>query len=488
MSLEGASPSLRRIHLIGICGTGMGALAGLLCEAGHQVTGSDRAVYPPMSDQLRDRGIAVMEGFDAAHLDPAPDLVIVGNIATRDNPEAQVAAERGIPFLSMPQAIARLFLSGRHPMVVGGTHGKTSTSALLAWILSAAGRDPSFLVGGVLCNFGRSYTLGRGDEFVIEGDEYETAFFDKGSKFFHYQPRTAIVTSVEFDHAEMFADLGAIEQTFRRFVGLLPSDGLLVLCADDANARRLSEAVRCPVETYGVSPDPTWRAEVRSTDEEGTIFDVFLRNEPLGPFSSPMCGLQNVRNALAVIAAAASRGLEVPAIREGLRSFEGIKRRQEVRGVADGVIVIDDFAHHPTAVRLTLAGIRERYAGRPLWAVFEPRTNTSRRNVFQQEYAASFDAADHVIIAAVDHAERVPLEHRFSGERLVADLQTRGRSARHVPGVPAIVELLRREAIDDAVVVVMSNGAFGGIHDLLLEALRKRRSGRPAPGGRVATT
>jgi len=459
----------------------MGALAGLLCDAGYEVTGSDRAVYPPMCDQLRGRGIAVMEGFDASHLDPAPDLVIVGNIATRDNPEARSAADRGIPFLSMPQAIARLFLAGRHPMVVGGTHGKTSTAALLSWVLSAAGRDPSFLVGGVLCNFDRSCGLGSGDEFVIEGDEYETAYFDKGSKFFHYQPRTAIVTSVEFDHAEMFADLEAVDRAFRHFVGLLPPDGLLVLCADDANALRLRETARCPVETYGVAPDAVWRAEVRSTDEAGTIFEVIRGNEPLGPFFSPMCGLQNVRNALAVIAAASSRGLGLPVVREGMRTFRGIKRRQEVRGIADGVIVIDDFAHHPTAVRLTLAGIRARYAGRPLWAVFEPRTNTSRRNVFQQEYAASFDAADYVVIAAVDHAERVPPAERFSGERLVADLQSRGRGARHVPGVPAIVDLLRRELRGDAVVVVMSNGAFGGIHDLLLEALRQRSSRRSLP-------
>jgi UDP-N-acetylmuramate: L-alanyl-gamma-D-glutamyl-meso-diaminopimelate ligase len=366
-------------------------------------------------------------------------------------------------------------------MVVGGTHGKTSTAALLSWVLSAAGRDPSFLVGGVLCNFDRSCGLGSGDEFVIEGDEYETAYFDKGSKFFHYQPRTAIVTSVEFDHAEMFADLEAVDRAFRHFVGLLPPDGLLVLCADDANALRLRETARCPVETYGVAPDAVWRAEVRSTDEAGTIFEVIRGNEPLGPFFSPMCGLQNVRNALAVIAAASSRGLGMPVVREGMRTFRGIKRRQEVRGIADGVIVIDDFAHHPTAVRLTLAGIRARYAGRPLWAVFEPRTNTSRRNVFQQEYAASFDAADYVVIAAVDHVERVPPAERFSGERLVADLQSRGRGARHVPGVPAIVDLLRRELRGDAVVVVMSNGAFGGIHDLLLEALRQRSSRRSLP-------
>jgi len=486
MSLEGAPPSLRRIHLIGICGTGMGALAGLLCEAGYQVTGSDQAVYPPMSDQLKARGIAIMEGFDAGHLEPAPDLVIVGNIATRDNPEARAAADRDIPFLSMPQAIAKLFLAGRHSMVVAGTHGKTSTAALLSWMLSSAGRDPSFLVGGVVRNFDRSYALGRGEEFVIEGDEYETAFFDKGSKFLHYRPRTAIVTSVEFDHAEMFADLDAVESTFRRFVALLPENGLLVLCADDANARRLGEAAPCPVETYGVAPGATWRAEVRSTDEEGTTFDVMKRDEPLGPFFSPLCGLQNVRNALAVVAAASSRGLDFDAVREGLRTFSGIKRRQEVRGIADGVIVIDDFAHHPTAVRLTLAGIRERYAGRDLWAVFEPRTNTSRRNVFQQEYAASFEAADQVVIAAVDHPERVPPAERFSTERLVTDLRAGGRSAHHVPGVSAIVELLRREVRRNSVVVVMSNGAFGGIHNLLLDALRMRSGSEPGGGGATA--
>jgi UDP-N-acetylmuramate: L-alanyl-gamma-D-glutamyl-meso-diaminopimelate ligase len=474
---------LRRIHLIGICGTGMGALAGLLRDAGYEVTGSDRAAYPPMSDQLRSRGIAVLEGFDPAHLEPPPDLVIVGNIASRDNPEAAAAAARGIPFASMPQAIARIFLPGRHSMVVAGTHGKTSTSALLAWVLTSAGRDPSFLVGGVLCNFDRSFGLGRGEDFVIEGDEYETAFFDKGSKFLHYQPKTAIVTSVEFDHAEMFEDLQAVEAAFRRFVALLPPDGLLVLCADDRNALRLGEAARCRVETYGVAPDAAWRAEVRSAGEQGTTFEVTRRGEPLGEFLSPWCGRQNMSNALAVIAAASGRGVSPPAIRESLLTFAGIRRRQEVRGTASGVTVIDDFAHHPTAVRLTLGGLRQRYPARRLWAVFEPRTNTSRRSIFQQEYALSFDPADRIVIAAVDHPERAPIGERFSSERLVADLRARGRRADGVPEVPAIVDLLAREAESGDVVVVMSNGPFGGIHERLLEALRKRG---PEPGGGIS--
>ncbi len=459
----------------------MGSLAGLLRDAEYEVTGSDRAIYPPMSDQLRDRGIAVMEGFNASHLDPPPDLVIVGNIATRDNPEAVAAAERNIPFLSMPQAIARLFLRDRHPIVVGGTHGKTTTAALISWVLSAAGRDPSFLVGGVLRNFSRSCGLGRGEEFVIEGDEYETAFFDKGSKFFHYQPRTAIVTSVEFDHAEMFADLQAVEQTFQRFVGLLPPDGLLVLCADDANARRLSEAAHCPVETYGVAPDATWRAEMRSTDEVGTTFEVIRRNESLGLFTSPLCGLQNLRNALAVIAVVSARGLDAPAIREGLRSFEGIKRRQEVRGVADGVTVIDDFAHHPTAVRETLAALRTKFPRACLWAVFEPRTNTTRRDVFQEDYARAFDDADRVLIAPVHQPERIPQGRRFSPQRLVQDLKQRGCKAFDLPGVESIVDKVRAEAEPGSVIAVMSNGPFGDIHNRLLEALQRRASRKPAP-------
>jgi UDP-N-acetylmuramate: L-alanyl-gamma-D-glutamyl-meso-diaminopimelate ligase len=465
---------IRRIHLIGVCGTGMGSLAGLLADAGYEVRGSDESVYPPMSTMLRDKGIRLLEGYRSEHLDDRPDLVIVGNIATRDNPEAVAAADRAIPYLSMPQAISRLFLEGRHPIVVAGTHGKTTTSALLAWVLTAAGRDPSFLVGGVLRNFNRSYGLGRGEDFVIEGDEYETAFFDKGPKFLHYQPRTAILTSVEFDHAEMFADLASVKDAFRRFVDLIPPAGTLVYCADDPNVREVIAPTGATRVVYGSGRGEGWRAQMRDAGPEGMEIEVARDGRLFGIFRTPLTGLHNLLNLLAVTAVASARGVAAGDIGEGLATFAGVKRRQEVRGNAGGVLVVDDFAHHPTAVRLTLGGSRDRYPGRKIWAVFEPRTNTSRRSVFQEQYARSFDDADHVIIAAVDHPERAPEGGRFSPERLVGDLKARGKDARYIPDVPDIVEALAREARKGDIVLVMSNGAFGGLHDRLLMELSSR--------------
>ncbi len=469
-----APAPIRRVHLIGICGTGMGSLAGLLVDAGYEVRGSDQAVYPPMSTMLRDKGIRLLEGYKAEHLDDRPDLVVVGNIATRTNPEAVAAAERGIPFLSMPETIGRLFLDGRHPIVVAGTHGKTTTSALMAWVLSGAGRSPSFLVGGVMRNFDRSYGLGRGEEFVIEGDEYETAFFDKGPKFLHYRPRTAILTSVEFDHAEMYADLDAVKEAFRKLVRLVLADGLLVYCEDDPNVREVVAERHGPSEPYGTNDGRGWRGRIRATDPEGMEIEVKHDGRPFGRFRTPLSGPQNLANILGVVAVARSLGLDATAIGEGLRTFAGVKRRQEVRGVADGVLVLDDFAHHPTAVRLTLAGMRDRFPGRRLWALFEPRTNTTRRSVFQEEYAQSFDDADRIVVSAVDHPERAPEGQRFSAERLVADLRTRGKEAAFIPTVPEIVAHVAREARRDDVVLVMSNGPFGGIHDSLLAALSER--------------
>src|SRR5260221_5079311 len=452
----------------------MGSLAGLLIDAGYEVRGSDQAVYPPMSTMLRDKGIALLEGFKAEHLDDRPDVVAGGNMPPRTNPGGVAAAGRGIPFASMPQAIPRLFLEGRHSIVVAGTHGKTTTSALMAWVLAAAGRDPSFLVGGVLRNFNRSYGLGKGSEFVIEGDEYETAFFDKGPKFLHYRPQTAILTSVEFDHAEMYADLDAVKEAFRKLVRIVPADGLLVYCEDEPNVREVVAERRGPAIPYGVTAANGFSGQVRSIDPEGMEIEVRRADGEFGTFRSPITGPQNLSNILSVVAAAHSRGLDAGAIGEGLRTFAGVKRRQEIRGVAGGVVVLDDFAHHPTAVRLTLSGIRDRYRGRRLWAVFEPRTNTTRRSVFQEEYARSFDDADRIVIAAVDHPERAPEGQRFSSERLVSELKARGKEAVLVPTVPEIVDLLGGETRPDDVVLVMSNGPFGGLHDKLLTLLSAR--------------
>jgi UDP-N-acetylmuramate: L-alanyl-gamma-D-glutamyl-meso-diaminopimelate ligase len=459
----------------------MGSLAGLLREAGHDVRGSDEAVYPPMSTMLQERGIPVLRGYRAEHLRDRPDLVVVGNIASRTNPEAIAAAELGLKYVSMPQAISSLFLEGRHPIVISGTHGKTTTAALMTWVLESAGRRPSFLVGGVLRNFNRSFGLGSGEDFVIEGDEYETSYFDKGPKFLHYRPRTAIVTSVEFDHAEMFASLDAVKTAFRDFIRLVPADGHLVYCADDPNVVEVvASASAGAQESYGTEVAARWRGEIRGVDADGMDVAITREGHPFGTLRSPLVGVQNLRNILGVVAAAAVRGLTAVEVAQGLRTFEGVRRRQEIRGVVDGVVIIDDFAHHPTAVRLTLDGLRRRYEGRRLWALFEPRTNTTRRSVFQQDYATSFDAADRVVVAAVDHPERVPEAERFSPERLVADLVRRGRVAEYVPSVPAIVEKVVREARTGDVVTVMSNGSFGGIHALLLEGLAAR--GGPSQG------
>ncbi len=463
-----------KVHFIGIGGTGMSSLAGLFVEAGHEVRGSDGPLYPPMSEQVAALGVPVFTGYDPRNLEWGPDLVVIGNIASRSHPEARAVLERGLPYRSMPQALAEHFLDGRLPIVVAGTHGKTTTAALVAWLLEDAGLDPGFLVGGVLSNFGRSYKLGRGRPFVVEGDEYETAFFDKGSKFLHYRPQVAILTSVEYDHAEMFPDLASLEAAFRRFVGLVPEAGLLCVCGDDPGARAAATAARCRQVFYGTGETCAWRGVVRDSGPTGVEFDLLDGGFPWGRFRSPMHGLHNLRNALAALAAAREAGAAAPALERALGGFRGIKRRQEVRGVVGGVTVIDDFAHHPTAVRETLAAMRMRFPDERLWAVFEPRTNTTRRDVFQQEYARAFDAADRVIVAAVHQADRAPEGRRFSPQRLVEDLRARGLQADYTPEVGAIVSALAAEAEPGTVVLVMSNGSFGGIHGRLLEALRAR--------------
>jgi UDP-N-acetylmuramate: L-alanyl-gamma-D-glutamyl-meso-diaminopimelate ligase len=465
----------RRIHLIGICGTGMGSLAGLLVEAGHEVRGSDENVYPPISTMLERQGIRLMSGYSAANLDWNPELVVVGNIATRTNPEAVEALRRSLPYLSFPQAVEDFFLRDRHPVVIAGTHGKTTTSALMAWMLREAGLDPSWLVGGVLRGQELSYHLGKGEHFVIEGDEYESAYFDKGSKFLHYRPRTAVLTSVEFDHAEMFKDLEAVKQAFAAFLALLPEDGTLIYCADDPLARSLSQACRARLVDYGVKEKAVWVGRTRKATPQGILFDVFRGNERFASYTSPLTGNHNLQNILAVTAAGFHLGLQPEAIGKGLASFPGVRRRQEIRGVESGVTVVDDFAHHPTAVRGTIAALAEQFAGSRLWAIFEPRTNTTRRAIFQAEYAEAFDQADEVIIATVDHPERAPQGDRFSAEGLVEHLRHRGLSARYIPEVGAIVDTVARESRDGDVVLIMSNGSFGGIHQRLLDALATSR-------------
>ncbi len=477
-----------KLHLIGICGTGMGSLAGLLKAAGHDVRGSDEHVYPPMSTQLAAQAIPVFDGFAPANLDWAPDRVVVGNVCRRDHVEAVEAERRGIPLTSFPAALAEHFLASRVPLVVAGTHGKTTTSSIAAAVLLGAGRDAGFLIGGVPLGFAQPFRAGApGAPFVVEGDEYDTAFFDKGSKFFHYRPQVAILTSVELDHVDIFDSLDAVKAAFKKFVALIPPEGLLVVCADDPGALECAAAARCRVERYHVegagkngSSRFEWVARPVGTPAGGgrTRFRVERAASPgaepqlFGEFEIGLPGAHNLANALSVVAACASGfGLREGEIAPGLAGFVGVKRRQEVRGVAQGVTVLDDFAHHPTAVRATIASVRGRFGQGRLIAVYEPRSATSRRAVFQSDFVEAFAKADEVVVAAVDHPEKAPEGDRFDAERLAADLRRRGVPARHIVDVDAIAEHVAARAAAGDTVLVMSSGGFGGVHDRILDRL-----------------
>ncbi|QQR46229.1 UDP-N-acetylmuramate:L-alanyl-gamma-D-glutamyl-meso-diaminopimelate ligase [Myxococcus xanthus] len=470
--------SVRRIHLVGVAGTGMGSFAGMLKAAGYDVTGSDENVYPPMSDMLRTWGIPAATPYRPENLDAAkPDLVIIGNVIRRVNPEATAVRERGLKQMSFPAALGSLFLDRSHSVVVAGTHGKTTTSSLMAHVLVAAGKDPSFLVGGVTQNYAGNYRVGKGPHFVVEGDEYDTAYWDKGSKFLHYRPRTAILTSVEFDHADIFSDLPHYEATFEKFVRLIPQDGQLIVCAAYPNAVKLARE-GCPgrVVTYvakeGADADYTPRN--LSFGPDGARFDVVARGEVQGTVQLPMGGAHNVENALAVIAAAQGLGLTFDEIAQGLATFSGVKRRQEIRGEPDGVLVIDDFAHHPTAVRETIAAIHHRYPERRLWAIFEPRSNTSRRNIHQEDYAHAFPGAARASLKVPERHDKVPVGEELDVRKLVTDLQAQGIPAEGATDVQSLVDLAAREARPGDVLLVMSNGAFGGFIDKVLAALAAR--------------
>ena len=467
--------SIGHIHLMGICGTGMGALAGLLHGRGYRVTGSDQQVYPPMSDFLARLGIPVLGGYGPENLLPRPDLVIVGNVITRKNPEAVALAAAEIPYLSFPQAIRSFFLAGKRSLLVAGTHGKTTTSSMLASLLHSAGNSPGFMIGGLVQAFGRNFNTSDGPFFVLEGDEYDTAFFDKGPKFLHYQPEIAIITSIEFDHADIYEDLEAVKKSFARLVAIMPEDGCIVACTDDPVVREIVAQACCRVESYGQGSDADWQLEELRVTPLGTTFQARYRDESYGDFSSPMPGRHNCLNALAVIAVLHRLGIGAQSAAAGLASFKGVKRRQEVRGEVDGITVIDDFAHHPTAVRETLAALREAYQGRRLVAVFEPRTNTSMRNVFQERYAGCFDNSDIVIVREPPALHKVPPGERFSSKQLVADLVGRGRSALYFADTDEILDHLSRSATSGDVIAILSNGGFDNIHARLLDLLGARK-------------
>lgn len=463
----------KHIHLTAICGMGMGAFAGLLCEAGYRITGSDQNVYPPMSTYLENMGIELMSPFSAGNLREKPDMVVVGNAVRRDNPEMDGVRDMKIPYQSFPAALKEYFLKGKKPLVVAGTHGKTTTSAMLSWTLESAGLDPGFLVGGILKNFDSSYKLGRGEFFVVEGDEYDTAFFDKGPKFMHYMPFGAILTSVEFDHGDIYKDIGQIKKAFENFVGLIPRDGFLIACGDYENVSEVISAACCRKETYGRSAGCDWTAAEISLGEKGGRFKALYRGKSVGDFEITMPGEHNILNALAVIALLVNHGVSAETVSRGLKTFSGVKRRQELRGTERGVDVIDDFAHHPTKVRETVKAIRSKYPSGRVWAIFEPRTNTSRRAFFQNEYVNSFDGADGVVIAGVFNSEQIDENDRFSPQRLVEDLIKRGKNAFYIPDADDIVAYVSDQVRSGDVILVMSNGGFHSIHEKILDSLKK---------------
>jgi UDP-N-acetylmuramate: L-alanyl-gamma-D-glutamyl-meso-diaminopimelate ligase len=469
-----APGSVRRIHLVGVGGTGMGSFAGLLKAAGYDVTGSDQNVYPPMSDMLTRWGVETMTPYAAENLDRArPDLVVIGNVIRRENPEATAVRERALPQMSFPAALGSLLLDTRHSIVVAGTHGKTTTSALLSHVLVVAGTDPSFLVGGVTLNVDSNFRLGQGPYFVVEGDEYDTAYFDKGPKFLHYRARTAMVTSVEFDHADIYRDMDHYESAFVRFAQSIPADGTLVVCSTYPNAERIArEHSTGRVITYAGESNADFSARDVRFSEDGASFEIVCRDNDTATRSLlPMSGRHNVENAIGVFAVAVSLGISPDVVAEGFATFMGVKRRQEVKGEVHGVLVIDDFAHHPTAVQETIEGIRERYANRRVIAVFEPRSNTSRRNIHQIAYVNALRDASLVFIKVPEPHDKVPADQQLDVNEIVSDLQEAGVTARGSHDVSELVGLVAGEARPGDLILVMSNGAFGGFVPALMEAL-----------------
>jgi UDP-N-acetylmuramate: L-alanyl-gamma-D-glutamyl-meso-diaminopimelate ligase len=470
-----------RIHFIGICGTAMATVAAMLKQRGWDVRGSDANVYPPMSTFLQQQGVHILDGYAAEHISGDVDLVCVGNAISRGNPELETVLERRIRFCSLPELIRDQFLWAARSIVVAGTHGKTTTTSLVGWLLTAAGRDPSVLVGGIAANFGGGYRLGGGREFVIEGDEYDSAFFDKTAKFLKYLPDIAIVNNIEFDHADIYADVDAVTLAFKRLAVLVPRNGLLLLGSDSPRAAALAAQACSPVETFGLSGDPTWCAIDLKVGDAGTTFKVRRQGTLFGLFELPLLGQHNVRNALAAIAVGHAVGLDARAMAEGFRTFQGVRRRLELRGSvvlaagADDIRVYDDFAHHPTAVAETIAALKLAHPARRLWAIFEPRSASSCLKVFQRDFADAFEGADEVVVAPVFRA-KLAEDRRLSPAELVAELTERGRSAHALASTGEIVSHVAAQARPGDLIVVMSNGGFDGIHDKLLDALRARVS------------
>ena len=468
----------RHIHMIGIGGSAMAPLAGMLRERGYHVTGSDAGVYPPASTLLESLGISFSAKFDAANLTPAPDLVVVGNALSRGNVEVEEMLDRKLKYHSLPEILEEEFLPGKHSIVVSGTHGKTTTTAMLAWIFQVAGKKPNFLVGGIAENFGKSYGLGGGEEFILEGDEYDSAYWDKAAKFFHYHPDDLIITSLEYDHADIYPDFGAYQLAFRRLVNLVPRRGRIVVWGDRDAGEALHQATEkafCPVITYGLEGGIDWSATDVQSDGDGMKFCVKFKGEAYGKFRLAATGHHNVLNALSALVVAQGRGIRREALQQALASFRSVRRRMDVKGEVGGIVVVDDFAHHPTAVRATIEAARLRWPDRRVWAILEPRSNSMRRRVFQDALPPALALGDHVLLGSVHRAAQLSDEQRLDPETVAAAVRSLGKDARVLPGAGAIAEVLAAEARTGDLLLVMSNGSFDGLCEKLLKKLAERQ-------------
>jgi len=461
-----------KVHMIAVCGTGMGALALLFREAGVRVTGSDLQAYPPMGDLLYKAGVNITLGYRPENLPEDVEYVVVGNAVSKDNPEVEAARLRGVPWGSFPETLSRYFLAQRRPVVVVGTHGKTTSTALLAWLLEAAGQAPGFLVGGEPNNFGVSSRLGQGPFFVLEGDEYDSAFFNKIPKFLHYQPQTALFTSLEYDHADIYPDLASLKKQFLDFAALLPPDGFMLVCHEYPRAVEIARKARCRVETYGYGKDADWQGVLQPIPGQGHEMAVFFQGTQIGTFPLPMAGRHNGLNILGSIALLHHLGIPFDVLNTGLAGFLGVRRRQEVVGEKDNILFMDDFAHHPTAVRETLQAVRMQFPDRRILAVFEPRTHTSRRSIFQNEYVEAFQHADLALCSAVFRAETVAPEERFQPDSWVADLMEKGKDAFYFEEQAALVRFLVETCRPGDVVLFMSSGDNINIINELIDKLK----------------
>jgi UDP-N-acetylmuramate: L-alanyl-gamma-D-glutamyl-meso-diaminopimelate ligase len=451
----------------------MAPVGGMLKDRGFRVTGSDINVYPPASTLLDSLGIHWNEGYRQENLKPAPDLVVVGNAISRGNAEVEYVLDEKIPYCSMPQVLEEYFIPGHRSIVVAGTHGKTTTTAMLAWIFHVAGRRPDFLIGGVAPNFGdRSYGLGGGEEFIIEGDEYDTAFFDRGPKFLHYHPDDLILTSLEFDHADIFPDLASIALQFRRLVNLVPRRGRIVMWGESPDLKEAVAKAFCPVETFGLTPDCDWCAGDILWHDEATEFRVAYHGNEVARIRMPVAGRHNVLDALAAVAVAYGRGVECEAIEKALATFQSVRRRMEIKGEEKGVLVVEDFAHHPTAIRLTLDAARTRWPHRRIWAAIEPRSNTMRRKIFQDALPDALAIADGILIGPVNRPQLLSDGERLSPDAIAADLRARGRTAMAFASSAAIADYLSGNLKSGDLVMVMSNGSFDGLSAKILAQLK----------------